>query len=87
MIEVHNVNVVFRCPVSLKERMVRLAEAQDLLGKLAWPASASVERLSGEYWQLTDLDVQQKRPLFLELKPQNGLLLLADLIHQRTERI
>lgn len=30
MIEVHNVNVVFRCPASLKERMVRLAEAQDL---------------------------------------------------------
>lgn len=37
-----------------------LAEAQDLLGKLAWPATASVERLSGEYWQLTDLDRQQQ---------------------------
>jgi len=49
----------------------RLAEAQDLLGKLAWPGSASVERLSGEYWQLTDLDAQQK-----ELRAQSDQLIL-----------
>ena len=38
----------------------QLAETQDLLGKLAWPASAPVERLSGEYWQITDLHQQQQ---------------------------
>ena len=36
-----------------------LAEAQDLLGKLAWPHIDNVERLSGEYWQLSDLQKQQ----------------------------
>lgn len=47
----------------------QLAEAQDLLGKLAWPATATVERLSGEYWQLTDLHRQQQ-----ELREQSELL-------------
>jgi chromosome segregation ATPase len=32
-----------------------LAETQDMLGKMAWPGTGSIERLSGEYWQLTDL--------------------------------
>ncbi|MDB6070568.1 MAG: hypothetical protein JWL81_1739 [Verrucomicrobiales bacterium] len=36
-----------------------LAEAQDLLGKLAWPHIDSIERLSGEFWQLSDLQKQQ----------------------------
>ncbi len=39
----------------------QLAEAQDLLGKLAWPATESIERLSGDYWQLTDLQTQQQQ--------------------------
>lgn len=39
----------------------QLAEAQDLLGKLAWPATESIERLSGDYWQLTDLQSQQQQ--------------------------
>ena len=39
----------------------QLAEAQDLLGKLSWPATAPIERLSGEYWQLTDLQSQQQQ--------------------------
>ncbi len=38
----------------------QLAETQDVLGKLAWPATASVERLSGEFWQITDLHKQQE---------------------------
>ena len=38
----------------------QLAETQDLLGKLAWPSTANVERLSGEFWQITDLHQQQQ---------------------------
>lgn len=37
-----------------------LAEAQDLLGKLAWPLCDKIEDLSGEYWQILDLDKRQK---------------------------
>jgi chromosome segregation ATPase len=36
-----------------------LAEAQDLLGKLAWPSMERIEEMSGEYWQLKDLDERQ----------------------------
>lgn len=39
----------------------QLAEAQDLLGKLAWPSVESIERLSGEFWQLRDLQTQQEK--------------------------
>lgn len=38
----------------------QLAETQDLLGRLAWPSTDAVERLSGEFWQLTDLHKQQQ---------------------------
>lgn len=38
-----------------------LAEAQDLLGKLAWPSMEQVDEVSGEYWQLSDLDERQKK--------------------------
>jgi DNA repair exonuclease SbcCD ATPase subunit len=37
-----------------------LAEAQDLLGKLAWPLCEGIEDLSGEYWQILDLDKRQQ---------------------------
>lgn len=37
-----------------------LAEAQDLLGKLAWPLCDDIEDLSGEYWQILDLDKKQQ---------------------------
>ena len=47
----------------------QLAETQDLLGKLAWPATSSVERLSGEFWQITDLHQQQQ-----ELRSASGQL-------------
>ena len=47
----------------------QLAETQDLLGKLAWPSTASVERLSGEFWQITDLHKQQQA-----LREQSGQL-------------
>lgn len=36
-----------------------LAEAQDLLGKLAWPLCDEIDDLSGEYWQILDLDKRQ----------------------------
>lgn len=38
-----------------------LAEAQDLLGKLAWPHCDQIEDLSGEYWQILDLDKRQSQ--------------------------
>lgn len=37
----------------------QLAETQDMLGRLAWPAMDSVEHMSGEYWQLRDFHDQQ----------------------------
>lgn len=37
-----------------------LAEAQDLLGKLAWPVCDEIDDLSGEYWQIRDLDKRQQ---------------------------
>lgn len=38
----------------------QLAETQDLLGKLAWPGTEGIERLSGEFWQIMDLHRQQE---------------------------
>ncbi len=38
-----------------------LSEAQDLLGRLAWKQTAELEDLTGEYWQLKDLDSQQEK--------------------------
>lgn len=49
-----------------------LAEAQDLLGKLAWPATENLEGLSGEYWQMRDLDMQQT-----EMRKQSDALAAA----------
>jgi len=37
-----------------------LGEAQDLLGKLAWHKCDQIDDLSGEYWQLIDLDERQE---------------------------
>lgn len=36
-----------------------LTEAEDLLGRLAWPDVKDVDDLSGEYWQIRDLEQQQ----------------------------
>ncbi len=38
-----------------------LSEAEDLLGKLAWVDVKEIEDLSGEYWQLVDLNEQQEK--------------------------
>jgi len=46
---------------SVTRETQQLAETQDMLGKLAWPGTKSIDRLSGEYWQLTDLQSQQIR--------------------------
>lgn len=46
-----------------------LAEAQDLLGKLAWPHCDKIDELSGEYWQILDLDNRQQ-----ELRDQSEAL-------------
>lgn len=46
-----------------------LAETQDLLGRLAWVNISKVDRLSGEYWQITDLHRQQ-----VELRSQSEKL-------------
>lgn len=50
-----------------------LAEAQDLLGKLAWPLCDEIEDLSGEYWQILDLDRRQQdmRDLSEQLTNEN----------------
>lgn len=37
-----------------------LNEAEDLLGRLAWPDVKDVDELSGEYWQIRDLEQQQQ---------------------------
>jgi len=37
-----------------------LSEAEDLLGRLAWQDVKEVDDLSGEYWQIRDLDQQQQ---------------------------
>lgn len=37
-----------------------LSEAEDLLGRLAWPDVKDIDDLSGEYWQIRDLDQQQE---------------------------
>jgi chromosome segregation ATPase len=36
-----------------------LSEAEDLLGRLAWPDVKDIDELSGEYWQIRDLEQQQ----------------------------
>lgn len=36
-----------------------LSEAEDLLGRLAWPDVKGLDELSGEYWQIRDLEQQQ----------------------------
>lgn len=36
-----------------------LSEAEDLLGRLAWTDVKDIDDLSGEYWQIRDLDQQQ----------------------------
>lgn len=51
----------------------QLAETQDLLGKLAWPGTATIERLSGEFWQITDLHRQQE-----ELRAQSDRLVIEN---------
>lgn len=38
-----------------------LTEAQDLLGRLCWRKADKIEDLTGEYWQLKDLDDQQEK--------------------------
>jgi chromosome segregation ATPase len=38
-----------------------LAEAQDLLGKMAWDGMENIDEMSGEYWQLRDLSDQQNQ--------------------------
>lgn len=37
-----------------------LSEAEGLLGRLAWPDVENIDDLSGEYWQIRDLDRQQQ---------------------------
>ena len=54
---------------SVTRETQQLAETQDILGRLAWPGVDSIERLSGEYWQLTDLHRQQ-----VELRSQSDQL-------------
>ncbi|HWB06903.1 MAG TPA: hypothetical protein VG796_28015 [Verrucomicrobiales bacterium] len=48
-----------------------LAEAQDLLGKLAWPMCNEIDDLSGEYWQILDLDKRQQEMRDLSEKLTN----------------
>lgn len=36
-----------------------LSEAEDLLGRLAWSDVKEIDELSGEYWQIRDLEQQQ----------------------------
>jgi chromosome segregation ATPase len=38
-----------------------LSEAQDLLGRLAWKQTGALDDLTGEFWQLKDLDSQQEK--------------------------
>ena len=57
-----------------------LSEAQDLLGRLAWPITDKIEDLTGEYWQLKDLDDQQDK-----LREQSSKLL--EQIEDLTERL
>jgi len=37
-----------------------LSEAEDLLGRLAWPDVKDLDELSGEYWQIRDIEQQQQ---------------------------
>jgi chromosome segregation ATPase len=38
-----------------------LSEAEDLLGRLAWKDVKGIDELSGEYWQILDIDQQQEK--------------------------
>ncbi|HUF63188.1 MAG TPA: hypothetical protein VMN36_14015 [Verrucomicrobiales bacterium] len=38
-----------------------LKQAEDLLGKIAWKDVEEVEELTGEYWQLKDIEKQQEQ--------------------------
>jgi chromosome segregation ATPase len=38
-----------------------LSEAEDLLGRLAWKDIKGIDELSGEYWQILDMDQQQEK--------------------------
>jgi chromosome segregation ATPase len=38
-----------------------LSEAEDLLGRLAWRDVKEIDELSGEYWQILDIDEQQEK--------------------------
>jgi chromosome segregation ATPase len=38
-----------------------LSEAQDLLGRIAWKQTGDLDPLTGEFWQLKDLDAQQEK--------------------------
>lgn|GEM_PF-1388119 len=53
-----------------------LSEAEDLLGRLAWPDVKNVDDLSGEYWQIRDLDQQQQtlRDESLQADERNEIL-------------
>jgi chromosome segregation ATPase len=57
-----------------------LSEAQDLLGKLAWRNTSKIDDLTGEYWQLKDLDDQQAK-----LREQSEQLL--DRVEQLKEKL
>ena len=50
-----------RCWVSVTRETQILSEAQDLLGRLCWRKSDKIEDLTGEFWQLKDLDDQQEK--------------------------
>jgi len=38
-----------------------LSEAENLLGRVAWPSVREIDDLSGEYWQILDLHEQQEK--------------------------
>jgi chromosome segregation ATPase len=38
-----------------------LTEAEDLLGRLAWRDCGEIDELSGEFWQIRDLELQQDK--------------------------
>ena len=50
-----------RCWVSVSRETQILSEAQDLLGRLCWRKADKIEDLTGEFWQLKDLDDQQEK--------------------------
>ena len=60
-----------------------LTEAEDLLGRLAWPDVKDIDELSGEYWQIRDLEQQQEslRQQSQEADARNEAL--KDQLHER----